>query len=284
LDREQLALYFDALAFVASALITLTIAIPKKHVKHEDRLKFSQTFRDMKEGVQFIAGHPLVRGVIYGLAGALLGGGMMIPLGPVFSTEVLGEGNSGFGLLMFALGFGAAGGVITLVLLQKRAPLEQVFWIAIVATGSCILVAASFSAIVPAMFVAILLGASAGTGYVAGFTLLQRHSHDEVRGRTFSALYTLIRVCLLISLTVTPLLAGAFDEISEWLLDDRAIVIGGQTIGLPGVRLALWMGGLIAIAAGLFTRRELARAHALEDHDGSDTDAAAESPPAAEAG
>ena len=61
-------------------------------------------------------------------------------------------------------------------------------------------------------------------------------------------------------------------------------MIGSQTIGLPGVRLALWMGGLIAIAAGLFTRRELARAHALEDHDGAVTDAAGEPPPAAEAG
>lgn len=261
LNRESIALYFDAAAFVASAFITLTIAIPRRGERGEQPLHFTQTLRDIKEGLQFIGSHVLVRGVIMGLAGGLLGGGMMVPLGPVFSTEVLGEGNSGFGLLMFALGLGAAVGVITLVLLQKRAPMETVFWIAACTTGGGILVAASFSALVAAMFVVIVVGAAAGTGYVSGFTLLQRYSHDEVRGRTFAALYTLIRVCLLFSLTVTPLLAGALDKASEALLDDGVAVVGGQTIALPGVRLALWLGGALAFGAGLLARREMRAAH-----------------------
>jgi dTMP kinase len=265
LDREQLALYFDAAAFAVSALITMTLPIPKAHIgESRQRIKVTQTLRDIKEGVQFIAGHELVRGVIYGLAGGLLGGGMIIPLGPVFSNRVLHEGTSGFGLLMFALGLGAAIGVIGLVLLQKRAPLETVFWAAIVTTGAGIVAAASFSALVAAMFVTILVGAAAGTGYVSGFTLLQRHSHDQVRGRTFAALYTLIRVCLLLALTVTPLLAGAGDELSEALFEDGAIEIGGQAIGLPGVRLALWLGGVITLGSGLVARREIRQAHRRE--------------------
>jgi dTMP kinase len=265
LDRESIALYFDALAFAASALITMTLPIPTHHVDESGkRIKVTQTLRDIKEGVQFIAGHELVRGVIYGLAGGLLGGGMIIPLGPVFSDRVLNEGTSGFGLLMFALGLGAAIGVVTIVLLQKRAPLETVFWVAIVVTGGGIVAAASFSALVAAMFVTVFVGAAAGTGYVSGFTLLQRHSHDQVRGRTFAALYTLIRVCLLLSLTATPLLAGAFDELSQALLDDGVVEVGGQAIGLPGVRLALWLGGFIALAAGLVARREMRQAHRRE--------------------
>ncbi|HUF83114.1 MAG TPA: MFS transporter [Acidimicrobiia bacterium] len=265
LDREQLALYFDAAAFAASALITMTLPIPKAHVgETRQRIKVTQTLRDVKEGLQFIAGHELVRGVIYGLAGGLLGGGMIIPLGPVFSNRVLHEGTSGFGLLMFALGLGAAIGVIGLALLQKRAPLETVFWVAIVTTGAGIAAAASFSALVAAMFVTVLVGAAAGTGYVSGFTLLQRHSHDEVRGRTFAALYTLIRVCLLLALTVTPLLAGAGDELSKALFDDGVIEVGGQAIGLPGVRLALWLGGIITLGSGLVARREMRQAHRKE--------------------
>jgi dTMP kinase len=264
LNRESIALYFDSAAFVASAVITMSIAIPKNHLRTTERIKVTQTITDIKEGLQFIAGHELVRAVIYGLAGGLLGGGMMIPLGPVFSTEVLQEGTGGFGLLMFALGFGAAIGVITLVLLQKRAPMETVFWLAVVGTGAGIMVAATFSALVAAMFVTVFVGAAAGTGYVSGFTLLQRYSHDAVRGRTFAALYTLIRLCLLFSLTVTPLLASAFDELSLWLFADKAITVGGQAIGLPGVRLALWLGGGIAIAAGMLARREMIRGHREE--------------------
>jgi dTMP kinase len=261
LDRESIALYFDAAAFAVSALITMTIAIPKTHLEPGQRLKVTQTLQDIKEGIKFLASNELVRGVMYGLAGGLLGGGMMVPLGPVFSSEVLLEGTGGFGLLMFALGFGAAIGVITLVLLQKRAPLETVFWLAVVGTGAGIFVAASFSALVPAMFVVIVVGAAAGTGYVSGFTLLQRHTHDEVRGRTFAALYTLVRVCLLVSLTVTPLLASLSDELTEALFDDQVVEIGGQAIALPGVRIALWLGGAISIFAGLVARREMIRAH-----------------------
>jgi dTMP kinase len=114
------------------------------------------------------------------------------------------------------------------------------------------------------MFVTVFVGAAAGTGYVSGFTLLQRHSHDQVRGRTFAALYTLIRVCLLFSLTVTPLLAGACDELSQALLEDGVIEVGGQAIGLPGVRLALWIGGLIALGSGFVARREMRQAHRRE--------------------
>jgi dTMP kinase len=142
--------------------------------------------------------------------------------------------------------------------------METVFWLAVVGTGAGIVVAATFSALVAAMFVTVFVGACAGTGYVSGFTLLQRYSHDEVRGRTFAALYTLIRVCLLFSLTVTPLLASAFDELSRAVLEDKSIEIGGQAIGLPGVRLALWLGGGIAVAAGFLARREMSRAHRRE--------------------
>jgi dTMP kinase len=264
LDRESIALWFDSGAFVVSALITLTLVIPSEHRRTEQPIHWTQTWRDVVEGLHFLTSHRLVRAVIIGLVGGLLGGGMMVPLGPVFSTEVLGEGTSGFGLLMFSLGLGAAIGVIVLVAYQARAPLETIFWSAVVGTGAGIFVAASFSALVASMFAVVFVGACAGTGYVSGFTLLQRNAHDEVRGRTFAALYTLIRVCLLLSLTVTPLLASIFGELSMALFDDAAIDIGGQRILLPGVRLALWLGGAIAIAAGLAARRELLAAHHAE--------------------
>jgi hypothetical protein len=63
---------------------------------------------------------------------------------------------------------------------------------------------------------------------------------------------------------VTPLLAGAGDELSEALFEDGAIEIGGQAIGLPGVRLALWLGGVITLGSGLVARREIRQAHRRE--------------------
>ena len=54
-------------------------------------------------------------------------------------------------------------------------------------------------------------GACAGTSYVTGFTVLQETVNDELRGRTFATLYTVIRLCLLVSLVLSPLWADFWD-------------------------------------------------------------------------
>lgn len=60
---------------------------------------------------------------------------------------------------------------------------------------------------------------------------------------------------------MTPLLASLSDTLTEALFDNQVVEIGGQAIGLPGVRIALWLGGAISIGAGLVARREMIRAH-----------------------
>jgi dTMP kinase len=99
---------------------------------------------------------------------------------------------------------------------------------------------------------------------VTGFTVLQENVRDELRGRTFAALYTVIRLCLLISLTISPLWADMWDAVSSVVFTDRAIEIGGATYALPGVRIALWGGGLIAFFAGFVSWRAVQRARKRE--------------------
>jgi dTMP kinase len=96
-----------------------------------------------------------------------------------------------------------------------------------------------------------VLGICAGTAYVVGYTLLHEHVEDEYRGRIFSALYTVVRLCLLIALAVGPFLSSALDGLSSRLFDDRMLSVPGGSIFLPGVRLTLWFGGLIILAAAM---------------------------------
>ena len=56
-----------------------------------------------------------------GLAGGLIGGGAIVPLGPTVATDVLHGGSPAFGLLMTALGIGAATGVVTLLVVPTPA-------------------------------------------------------------------------------------------------------------------------------------------------------------------
>jgi len=73
-----------------------------------------------------------------------------------------------------------------------------------------------------------------------------------------------VRLCLLISLTISPLWADMWDRVSDAIFTDRAAELGGATYALPGVRLALWGGGLITFFAGFVSWRAVRRAHRRE--------------------
>ncbi len=104
------------------------------------------------------------------------------------------------------------------------------------------------------------VGACAGTTYVTGFTVLQENVADELRGRTFATLYTVVRLCLLISLTISPLWADFWNWVTERVLTDQSVSVGPYSYAIPGVRIALWGGGFITIVAGLFAWRSIRRA------------------------
>ena len=91
-DQEFLALLFDAVTFLVSAAIVYRLPIPRSDRPKGARIDWTETFRDIKEGLRFISQQPLVRGVIIGLGFGIIGGGAMIPLGPSFATEVLDGG------------------------------------------------------------------------------------------------------------------------------------------------------------------------------------------------
>jgi MFS family permease len=261
-DRESLAIWFSGITKVVSAILISGLVLPKRPGTKIERPDLKQTFRDIVDGLRYIRSHPLVRGVMIGLAGGLVAGGAIIPLGPVFAREVLDGGSAGFGLLMTALGMGAAVGVVSLLVVQRRRklPHEGVFVAAVIATGISIIATASVSTLAPALLFTGAIGATAGSAYVIGFTLLQETVSDELRGRTFATLYTIVRLCLLISLTVGPFVATALGAVSDaWV--DGDVAIGSFTISLPGVRLALWLAGGITILSGFGARHRMRMAH-----------------------
>jgi dTMP kinase len=264
LEREFVALWVDGLTFIVSAVIIWRLPIPRTYDRKGERVDWTATFRDIADGVRFIRQNRLIRGVIIGIGVGLIGGGAMIPLGPVFSQEVLGGGSAEFGVLMTALGVGAALGVVTLVAVQKRVPRETVFEFAVMGSGAALILAATTSSLVSAALLIVIVGACAGGSYVTGFTVLQENVSDELRGRTFAALYTVVRLCLLISLTISPLWADMWDRVSNAIFIDRAVDFGGATYAIPGVRIALWGGGLITFFAGFVSWRAVKRAHRRE--------------------
>lgn len=241
-SQESIAIYVDVVTFFVSALLIATLALPRpERVRSSRRFDFRQTFRELAEGWRFIGQNPVVRSVIVGLATGLIGGGMVVPLGTVMSTQVFGAGPAGFGLLLTALGTGVAVGIVGLSIVQSRLPHETVFVGALVGAGICIIGGASMSSLTPALAFVALLGLCAGAVYVLGFTILQTNVENELRGRIFATLYTLVRFCLLAAFAIAPMLSSLLDRLSD----------------IEGARLTLWFGGAIILMAALLARVSL---------------------------
>ena len=257
-DRESVALWFDSVTYLASALIIMTLTLPGRPRGNGARIDWGQTWRELIEGIRFVRTNEVVRSVMLGMGAGLIGCGAVVPLGAIYAKEVLGAGTAGFGLMMTGLGFGAAIGVLALSAVARRVPRERVFVGSLFAAGIGLILATSVSTLTPAVVLGGFFGLGAGVSYVSGFTVIQEHVADTLRGRTFATLYTIIRFCLLLSLAVSPWLAGALDSLSAALFDDRVIEVGIR-IAVPGVRLTLWLGGLLTVVAGAVVSRHMLR-------------------------
>jgi len=254
-DQEFIAIYFDVGTFFVSAILISTLAMPSRPKARNGergrvgRVDFGQTWRELREGVAFIGQNRVVRAVMLSIATGLIGGGMLVPLGPAFARTTLGGGSAAFGLLLTALGVGVAAGIVGLSVVQRRIPHEKVFLFAVFGAGISIVAGASMTTLTPVLVLVAVLGVCAGAVYVLGFTILQTNVDDELRGRVFATLYTLVRFCLLSAFAIAPLLSALLDRLSADAFD-RDVAIFGLDIAIPGVRLTLWLGGAIILLAG----------------------------------
>ena len=137
-------------------------------------------------------------------------------LGQPFSVDALNAGDSGFGVLLTALGTGVGLGMLVVASLNISGFKYEVFFaVSLIVTG----LATIFTSLVDTVFGAggwvFLVGLGAGGAYVMGFSALHEQVADEIRGRTFAALFTVVRTALLASVII--LLSGLF---TVWTIRD----------------------------------------------------------------
>jgi dTMP kinase len=255
LNEEGLAFYVDSLTFVVTAIIVWRIAIPARS-KEERRAgergswDLGGAVRELREGWHLIAVNPIVRAVNVGLATGVMGGGMLVPLGAIFVHEVIDGTDADFQLVLFALGLGMAVGVICASVLQNRLNRSSLFPVALIMAGTSLFVAASSELLTIVVPVVWFVGFWAGPIYVLGFTLLHENVDDDMRGRIFSALLVLVRLCMLIALAVAPLLSDLLDGLADDLWGGEVELLG-MTIPVPGVRITMWLASAMIVAAGV---------------------------------
>ena len=77
-----------------------------------------------------------------------------------------------------------------------------------------------------AVFTVIILGTFSGITWATGFTMLGMEVKDEVRGRTFAFVQSLIRITLVAVLAVAPVIAAAFG-VRTYELENSTINFSG---------------------------------------------------------
>ena len=200
------------------------------------------TWQDLVNGGRYVWHHKSVRRVIASLTAALFGGGVVIALGPSFVKDVLEAGNTGFFAVVTALGLGVGVGIVMVSLYGDRwARRDVVFGIATFTTGLGLSAAALTSTVFGASAWIFVMGFGAGSAYVMGLTHLHEQVEDDMRGRVFALLFTLMRVALFVSMLIAIPLEGALSQFDLWSIFE------------PASRPVLFLGGAVIMATGLTT-------------------------------
>lgn len=243
--QEGLAFVVDAASYLISAALIMTIPMVHrpKRVPGSRRWNPMAVLRDLKVGVAFVASHRRVRSVVLAMTSALAGGGIIVVLGKPFATNVLESGAAGFPALLTAFGLGAGTGIILVTIFGPRFKYKDVlFGFALVLTGVSLAAAAFVKTIIGAIGWVALMGIGAGAAYVLGFAHLHEQASDEIRGRTFAALFSMLRIGLLTSMMLALPLAGFFNGLLPGILASGTrdvLLLGGATMLTSGL-LTLW--------------------------------------------
>jgi dTMP kinase len=247
-DEVDLALYLNALTFLVAAVVIWNLpAISGRRAAGAVVVKES-FLRSLKEGFSFAGHTPLVRGLVVGITGAFAAAGVIIATGQAFS-HALGGGDAAYGMLFGAVFIGLGLGIAVGPSVARDLARERIFGVAIVGAGVVVLLMALTFTLWIALLLVVLMGFFAGIAYLAGFTLLGTEVEDEIRGRTFAIVQSLVRAALILSLAVVPFGVG--------LIGRHQIDVGFFTVPVTGERIMLLVAGLLAVGVGVLAYRQM---------------------------
>jgi dTMP kinase len=246
-DSIAIALYFNAFSFFFAAWTIRSLHdIPKGPAigsKSDESVG-----KSLIQGWKAVASSKIIRGLIIGMIGAFSAAGAVIGLARTFVGD-LGGGDAAYGVLFGAVFAGLAVGIAFGPKIFAQFSRRRLFGAALAISGSFLVLLALITNLVLAIFIVIILGAFSGICWVTGFTMLGMEVNNEVRGRTFAFVQSLIRITLVAVLAVSPILAATIGRIEYTFYDVK--------IDYNGAQITILIAGLIALAIGILSYRQM---------------------------
>ena len=247
-DEVDLALYLNALTFLVAAIVIWNLPSISGRRAAGTVIAQESFLGSLVHGFSFAGHTPLVRGLVVGITGAMAAAGVVIATGQAFANA-LGGGQAAYGLLFGAVFIGLGLGIALGPSIARDLARERIFGLAVSVAGVMVLLMAWAFALWIALLLVVFMGFFAGIAYLAGFTLLGTEVEDEIRGRTFAIVQSLVRAALILSLAVVPFGVG--------LIGRHSLDLGVVTLPVTGERIMLFVAGLLAVGVGILAYRQM---------------------------
>jgi dTMP kinase len=182
------------------------------------------------------------------MLGAFVAAGAVIGLARTFVGD-LQAGDAAYGVLFGAVFSGLAAGIALGPKVFAQFSRRRLFGASLASAGALLLILSLLQNLVLAILVVVVLGAFSGISWVTGFTMIGMEVNDEMRGRVFAFVQSLIRISLVAVLSIAPLVAAAIGE--------HVFNLGKAQLTYNGAAFTMFGGGLIALFVGVVSYHQM---------------------------
>jgi MFS transporter, DHA3 family, macrolide efflux protein len=223
------AFIIDSLTFLISAVAILTVTIPHTNPGNN---RLNEVWGELKEGVAYLFGNPVMRSVLNLMTVVMLGIGAINVLWIPYLRTIFGVGPEGIGMVDSAQGVGMVIGGLALGALSVLFRKALIVGVGIMIVG----VGLGAMGLAPNFAVIVILNIIVGMAMIPAqsilYTLMQTSVPDIKRGRVSSGLSAVTTTASLASMAAASLLGD--------IIGFRVIFVVCGSITMLGGLIGMW--------------------------------------------
>jgi predicted MFS family arabinose efflux permease len=205
------AILFDSATFVASAIAIGVMAIPRRDRETTLIDKDADVWADVKAGLSFIHGSPVLRRVLAVTGVATLGVGAVILLAIPHLKARLGAGGLEYGLAMSVLGLGSLLGGVAVTRMSERISTSTLVGTMLALAGGAIVAFAYAPSYAVVLVSVVIIGMCLVVARGSLNAIAQTLAPDEIRGRVQSAVNLIVVASTAISEGLSAVVGSLID-------------------------------------------------------------------------
>jgi len=246
-STADLALYIDAISFLYTAWVVFGLhSIPKGPAAVST--KSENIGKSLSEGFKFVSKSKIISGLVFGMLGAFFAAGAVIGLARTFVGD-LRAGDAAYGVLFGSVFTGLAIGIALGPKIFSQFSRRRIFGAALTVSSAFLVALSLVSNLVLALIMTVFLGAFAGLSWVTGFTMLGMEVENEVRGRIFAFVQSLIRISLVLVLAIAPIIAAAIGR--------HTFIVVNHTFNYDGAAFTMFGAGILGMIVGAVSYKRM---------------------------